>query len=240
MVPNCVAGNDEAIYCGNTGSQSRVTWGASPGTTYYVLVHGFRDAAGNFELQLSAQPVENDTSDTATMVTVEASADDTSPTSIIGSTIGATTDTSVLPTGSCGLTLIDDADSSPGVWYRLQASYVGAVRAVLRAEHSGFDAELIVLSSSNGGVSFDCVNGDAAEVVVTFVALPSRDFFMLVRGRAAADVGDFELQLYQRPSRAGRPPLNNRCQQATALSNSPSQDFPSAHPSFSVNHYVFC
>lgn len=44
----CVAGNDQ--FCGD---QSRVTWCAAPGVTYFIAVHGFDDAVGPFELELS-------------------------------------------------------------------------------------------------------------------------------------------------------------------------------------------
>ncbi len=44
----CVDGNDD--FC---GTQSQVTWSYTPGTTYYILVHGFSSSAGNFTLTLT-------------------------------------------------------------------------------------------------------------------------------------------------------------------------------------------
>jgi hypothetical protein len=44
----CVGGSDD--FC---GAQSQVTWNYTPGTTYYVLVHGFGAATGPFSLTLS-------------------------------------------------------------------------------------------------------------------------------------------------------------------------------------------
>ena len=46
----CVAGNDDAAGCGLTSS---VTFPAAPGVRYYVLVHGFSSATGNFSLTLT-------------------------------------------------------------------------------------------------------------------------------------------------------------------------------------------
>jgi hypothetical protein len=44
----CVGGSDD--FC---GAQSQVTWNYTPGTTYYVLVHGFGANTGPFSLTLS-------------------------------------------------------------------------------------------------------------------------------------------------------------------------------------------
>ena len=48
----CVAGNDD--FC---GLQSRVQFNTTPGTTYYVLVHGFSTATGPFQLNVSGFPI---------------------------------------------------------------------------------------------------------------------------------------------------------------------------------------
>jgi hypothetical protein len=45
----CVGGNDQ--FCGD---QSQISWCSQAGATYYILVHGFRDEHGPFELELSA------------------------------------------------------------------------------------------------------------------------------------------------------------------------------------------
>ena len=44
----CVVGNDD--FC---GLQSQVTWMATSGVTYYILVHGFGAAQGNYTLNIS-------------------------------------------------------------------------------------------------------------------------------------------------------------------------------------------
>ncbi len=50
----CVNGNDD--FC---GLQSSVTWTSVIGTDYYVMVHGFSTATGDFELTVNCElPVE--------------------------------------------------------------------------------------------------------------------------------------------------------------------------------------
>lgn len=49
--PVCVAGNDD--FC---GLQSQVTWATTLGTTYYILVHGFGAATGNYTLTITCPP----------------------------------------------------------------------------------------------------------------------------------------------------------------------------------------
>tara|TARA_R100000306_G_scaffold6274_8_gene8761 strand:+ start:360 stop:3668 length:3309 start_codon:yes stop_codon:yes gene_type:complete len=52
----CEAGNDDA--CGTTGLQSEVAFqGDGDGTTYYILVHGFGGATGNYSLNVDCLPV---------------------------------------------------------------------------------------------------------------------------------------------------------------------------------------
>ncbi|NNC95156.1 MAG: T9SS type A sorting domain-containing protein [Chitinophagales bacterium] len=47
----CVGGNDDYNGCGTNTSQ--YTFGTNLGTQYYILVHGFQNAVGNFDLILS-------------------------------------------------------------------------------------------------------------------------------------------------------------------------------------------
>ncbi len=48
----CVTGNDD--FC---GLQSQVSFAASAGTTYYILVHGFSTAAGSYSLALTCETI---------------------------------------------------------------------------------------------------------------------------------------------------------------------------------------
>ena len=51
----CEAGNDDA--CGTTGLQSEVAFQGDGNTTYYILVHGFGGATGNYSLNVDCLPV---------------------------------------------------------------------------------------------------------------------------------------------------------------------------------------
>jgi subtilisin-like proprotein convertase family protein len=62
----CVTGQDDqgATSCSSTGGSfsspgltSKVTWAAFAGTQYYILVHGFGTAEGNYELSVSCSPL---------------------------------------------------------------------------------------------------------------------------------------------------------------------------------------
>jgi hypothetical protein len=61
----CVGGNDD--FC---AAQSQVTWNYTPGTTYYILVHGFGSATGPFTLNLSESSSSTITPTLATLPTL--------------------------------------------------------------------------------------------------------------------------------------------------------------------------
>ncbi len=52
---SCVGGNDDdaALGCGDPLFQSTFTWASDAATTYYVLVHGFTDSTGDFDLAVN-------------------------------------------------------------------------------------------------------------------------------------------------------------------------------------------
>lgn len=52
----CVAGNDDLNSCGFNPFHSRVFLPVNSASTYYVLVHGFGSATGNFELSMTVTP----------------------------------------------------------------------------------------------------------------------------------------------------------------------------------------
>lgn len=56
----CVTGNDDDPNCttgpGVAGFKSKVTWCAAQGQTYWILVHGFDIAVGNFSMSLDCTP----------------------------------------------------------------------------------------------------------------------------------------------------------------------------------------
>jgi hypothetical protein len=81
----CVVGNDD--FC---GLQSQVTWNYTPGTTYYILVHGFGTATGAFTLNLTEQ-----SDNVAPVADVATLADVTSECSVASITAPTATDACV-------------------------------------------------------------------------------------------------------------------------------------------------
>merc|ERR1712166_621094 len=107
--PTCISYNDQAC-----GDQSLVTWYAEAFTTYYVMVHGYREASGTFGLTM-AEVSHNDKCVDAVGLDPEAI--------VAGTTAGVANSLEQLP--QCG-----DVDlSGNGVWY-----VVGNVTGFYRAE----------------------------------------------------------------------------------------------------------
>lgn len=90
--PICVTGIDD--FC---GVQSEVTWNYTPGTTYYVLIHGYGSDQGAFEMTVSEAVVDVDApvADIATLTDVTAVCEVTSLTAptATDACIGAVTGT---------------------------------------------------------------------------------------------------------------------------------------------------
>lgn len=61
----CVGGNDDDMTLPCTNFQSRVRWCATAGTNYYILVHGFSSATGDFGLTLNCAPTPSTNDDIA-------------------------------------------------------------------------------------------------------------------------------------------------------------------------------
>lgn len=98
----CVAANDDAC-----GTQAEVSWCSAPGRIYHLLLHGWNDAAGRFQLALS------DGADCGPFYPVCAPGNDTcaAATAIgLGLTPGDTTGAGTDATASC-------ASSGADVWY---------------------------------------------------------------------------------------------------------------------------
>ena len=118
----CVTGNDDGVNCGLTSFT-----GPFPGevmTRYYVLVHGFGGAEGNFSLVLSAsdecsQPPEPPPNDLCTNVIDLGTLTATGPPfNAIGTTVGATIDDGFpIPCNIDG----NDFITAPGVWYTFES-----------------------------------------------------------------------------------------------------------------------
>ena len=91
----CIGGNDQS--CGDSSS---VNWISEAGTTYWILIHGYFELTGNFDLLIS-EPPRNDVCSGAENIAVGEV--------IFGSTTNATVDDN----NNCDLLQL-----SPGLWYK--------------------------------------------------------------------------------------------------------------------------
>jgi hypothetical protein len=97
---NCVTFNDNEC-----GDQSRVTWFAEKGETYFVIVSGYRDDWGEYTLTMQPTSINDQCIEAGDGAPVELGS------AIFGTTAGST----AKDLASCG-----DVDTSkPGVWYEV-------------------------------------------------------------------------------------------------------------------------
>jgi hypothetical protein len=179
----CVGGNDDSTGC--SGFTSEYDFLTVLGTNYYVLVHGFSAATGNFDLTLTCTvpptPPSNDTCLTAETI----SCGDVKT----GDTTLATNDSS-LP--FCGTTLT----SGPGVWYE----FVGTgdeIFVTVDTNGSDFDTKLGVFTGECGALT--CVDGDddggdGLQSELSFTSEVNTAYYIYVTGFLSAS-GEYTLSL---------------------------------------------
>lgn len=168
----CVTFNDQAC-----GDQSRAVWYAQAGRTYYINVHGYRMAKGNFELVV--QPTnQNDQCNSAFGPVAVGS-------TVYGTTSGSNLDNAMDQCGDVNL------QQTPGVWYRL-ADLEGWLRAEVVSRHSGFLPQVSVYSGV--GCSLLACEGGSSTGSLAFKATSGMTYYILVNGLNTAK-GDFDLSL---------------------------------------------
>jgi hypothetical protein len=170
---SCVTFNDE--YCGH---QSKVRWYAQRGTTYYIMVHGHRDASGTFGLTMKESHPHDDCYE-ATSAT---------PGSVV---VGTTSGSHSSPPPTCG-----NVDTSvPGVWYTIEETS-GYQRAELLQARDSFKGQVAVYRSMDeadvGCGALICDTGSASGQV-TWLAESKHKYYVFVAGQNATMDGEFEL-----------------------------------------------
>lgn len=169
---SCVTFNDQAC-----GDQSRAVWYAIAGETYYINVHGFRDARGEFELNI--QPTDhNDQCNTAEGPVSVGS-------TIFGTTAGSTLDMDRVQCGDVNLI------QHPGVWYSVEDAD-GWIRADAVSRHTGFIPQLSIYSGT--GCDLLACEGGSSSGSYAWRALKGQTYYILVNGLNSA-YGDFDLSL---------------------------------------------
>ncbi len=174
------------------GVQSEVSFLSDGTSTYYIMVEGFGTNAGNFSLDVSCiTPLANDGCDGAIAVSCGDS--------VMGTTVGATTDTGVT---DCGTTI-----TSPGVWYTLDdtSGLPGDITLSL-CNGTDFDSKISVYTGSCAALV--CVDGndDACGVQseITFPTDGATKFYILIHS-FGGDTGNFTLDVTCTPT----PPPND-------------------------------
>ncbi|MEZ4805894.1 MAG: T9SS type A sorting domain-containing protein [Flavobacteriales bacterium] len=171
----CLGGNDDIPGC-DYGSE--YGFHAESGTTYHILVHGYQEDTGTFDLVVECTDLPNDGCGSALPIACNSSVD--------GSTSFATVDT----VEDC-VTGID----APGIWYTF--SGVDATVLLSTCENFGYDTRINVYSGDCDAL--ECVTGnDDVEgslcSEVTFNATGSETFRILVQGYDGG-TGDFTLSM---------------------------------------------
>ncbi|KAL3929358.1 MAG: hypothetical protein SGBAC_012247 [Bacillariaceae sp.] len=161
-----MSGECEGLSCitfsdNECGAQSRATWYAEKGKSYFVVVSGYRDEWGEYTLSLNPTTINDKCPDSGSPLTIDST--------IFGTTSGATTED--LP--SCG-----GVDTTkPGVWYEV-SNGDGLVHADVvgrgfnfAGQVSVFDGSCDVLScaagSTSGSVTWDATTGSTYHVYVS-------------------------------------------------------------------------
>jgi hypothetical protein len=172
---NCISYNDQGC-----GDQSLVTWYAEANTTYYIMVHGFREASGTFGLTLS-EAFQNDQCTSAVKLEDE--------TVVAGTTAGTT---SLTKPPECG-----DVDfSGDGVWYEID-NVSGFYKAELMLGYTDFSGQVAIYRSiDNADLGCDaliCDKGSSTGSVM-WLAEATETYYVYVTGKNET-AGDFDLFL---------------------------------------------
>ncbi len=196
---SCVGGNDDGSGC--SGFTSEVTVSTTPGTTYFILVHGFSSSTGDFDLTLTCAgppPTEPPVNDLcANAISMDC-----------GETVSGTTQLATFDNvGTCTI-----SNTSPGVWYTFVAT--GPDATISTCNQASFDTKLSVFSGSCGSLS--CVGGNddgsgcsGFSSRLTVATTIGQTYWVLVHGFSAS-TGDFDLTITCSPP-PPPPPANDAC-----------------------------
>lgn len=172
----CVGGQDDAAGC--SGFTTNLTVSVSGSTTYYILVHGFSSATGNFNLTASCTiAAGNDVCSGATPIACNSTES--------GTTVGSTFD----GVGFCGT-----SNTAPGVWY--EATGTGGPMIASTCTGTFYDSKLSVFTGTCGSLSCVGGNDDACglQSSVQWNSTSGTTYYILVHGFGSA-TGAFDLTL---------------------------------------------
>lgn len=186
----CEGGNDDGAGCSGFTSEASVN--TTPGTLYYILVHGFLSTSGSFDLTatLGAPPTGNDVCGGALPI-------------VPGQTISSTTvGTTFDNVGTCNTT-----NTSPGVWYTTVGN--GDLYTATTCGATTFDTKISVFEGNCGNLL--CVDGNdddcGLQSTVNWTSTPGTQYFILVHGFGTSS-GTFDLGLTSIPSATNDDPCS--------------------------------
>lgn len=172
----CVTGDDDDPGC--AGFTTEETFATNPGVTYYILIHGFGTATGDFDMTVScAPPLTNDQCTGAQPVPL-APLGQCDNFTVPGSTIGASDD---------GFQTCDAFGQNNGVWYSFVAPASGIV--ILNVTELSGNHEAAIYSACNGSSVFCDFSPDGEQVSGLN---PGQTYYLLVWSDAGSE-GDHEI-----------------------------------------------
>jgi len=181
----CVSANNQ--WC---GYQSSVDWESTPGTTYYILVHGATggtsSSLGDFGLAVfEFLPSSNDLCPDA--ILLEPGAVERGSTSI------ASADENF---ESCNHVVAKSKNQAPGVWYKIVGTNSG-MRASTCGSETTFDTRISIYKGESCD-ELQCIvsddNGCGFQSSAYWYASEGETYYILVTGNLFINFGDFVLR----------------------------------------------
>ena len=173
LKPECIDANDD--FC---GLQSAVSWQSTYRQVYRILVHGPETPFyfGSFSLAIDVRV--NDECETAAGPLT------------IGP--GPLVEGSTLEANPNSIECDGEVNISPSLWYLIRGS--GADITVSACEGSDFDVRISILVGSCNSLS--CIaRSEAGECSITFASTIFVEYYLMIHGSNADDVGDFSLEV---------------------------------------------
>ncbi|CAB9504942.1 CHU large protein [Seminavis robusta] len=192
----CMDGNDQ--FCRD---QSSVSWFTEPGVEYLVLVHGYDNRDGYFNVYYEDAEIDNSpTCQEATTISADG-------TSILGSAIPTDGAMSI---AFCGFGGGEGQESVPGTWYRA----VGTGKTWTASTCSSYTGFTAWVSVYEGAVCayLACLPTSVSEAspcgdqnAVTWTTISNQIYYFLVHGKNSSVSGDFVFTLEETAS-------NDKCE----------------------------
>ncbi|CAB9520198.1 CHU large protein [Seminavis robusta] len=187
----CIDGNDQ--FCRD---QSSVSWFTEPGVEYLILVHGYGQRSGYFNVYYEDAKIHNSpTCQEATTISADG-------TSILGSALPTE---GALSIPFCGFGGGEGQESVSGIWYRAVgtgktwtastcSSYTDFTARI--SVYEGADCTYLACLPTSVSEASPCGDQNA----VTWTTVPNQIYYFLVHGKSSPVSGDFLFTLEETAS----------------------------------------